>query len=345
MVFAIMLSHGRYSKEVKAFPDIKVPYNIRLITYTYPGKALNPIDVDYNLSQILDKHIPEKINTGRKESVPSYIYSLKPEILTIDQDNSTFEVKNPPFLKRKSIRIPYPANDRRVIGEEFEPQGKYRIYEPNGTTPNVELEFNTDIKITKSGKFTEPHIVKQTRTGSEMYNYRVHTQNSLGYFLKELSCFYEKEFPGKVVNVLQLGCRGDHEYKTMSVDELADDFENKLTLRPREIYKISQGIFSYNSPDVRPGLEGYSRGTTSDAVYNSSDFEYIFKYPSFIIRKSEDISLPLNSDCLEKNAYYNYKIGGIIRSRNKRSRNKRSRNKRTYKKRRSTRKKLGKKIY
>jgi hypothetical protein len=36
--------------KLKQTPDIKVPYNIRLITY--PGKALNPIDVDYILSQI-----------------------------------------------------------------------------------------------------------------------------------------------------------------------------------------------------------------------------------------------------------------------------------------------------
>ena len=31
MVFAVMLTHGRYSEEQLKVPDVKVPYNIRLI--------------------------------------------------------------------------------------------------------------------------------------------------------------------------------------------------------------------------------------------------------------------------------------------------------------------------
>ena len=197
MVFAVMLSHGRYVKEHTSVPDVKVPYNIRLILYTNPQTDLSPNEADYILRQVLDKHkLAHKI----------YEFTLKPEVLATEYDETEFTVKSPPYLKRKAKKYPYP-NDKREIGQEYAPLGKFKIYEANTTTPNIELEFKSDFRNFDRSYFGDPKIVVQTQAGST--NIETHRQESISYFLKELSCFYEKEFPGKIVNVIQLSCRSD----------------------------------------------------------------------------------------------------------------------------------------
>ena len=90
MVFVVMLSHGRYSPDGINVPDVKVPYNIRLITYTHPRKVLSADYVEYILKQLLDvETIYDK----------NYSFKLKREVLNVDLDNTTFILKSPPLLK------------------------------------------------------------------------------------------------------------------------------------------------------------------------------------------------------------------------------------------------------
>ena len=69
-------------------------------------------------------------------------------------------------MTRKTITRPYP-NDRRRIGEKYEPQGKFKIYEPNTTTPNIELEFKDYPSNFGRSDYAEPKMVRQTRLGTE----------------------------------------------------------------------------------------------------------------------------------------------------------------------------------
>jgi hypothetical protein len=281
MVFAVMLTHGRYSEEQLKVPDVKVPYNIRLILYTYPTKTLNAIEIDYILRQILDKTSPE----GSK----NYTFTLKPEVLNTENENTSYTLISPPYMTRKTITRPYP-NDRRRIGEKYEPQGKFKIYEPNTTTPNIELEFKDDPSNFGRSDYAEPKMVRQTRLGTEnvqKYYKKKSIEKNIGEFLKELSCFYETEFPGKIVDVLHLSCRSDHKIPYSSMDELADDLAHRWSMKE----------YTEGTPDYRPGIEGISVRNKSENLYKSEDFDFLYKNPPYIIKKSEDVEIPIPSLC------------------------------------------------
>jgi hypothetical protein len=185
------------------------------------------------------------------------------------------------------------------------------------------VEFKEDIGNFGRSLYGEPKMVRQTRDGSELvlkYYRNKSFERSIGYFLKELSCFYEEEFPGKVVNVLQLSCRADYRLGSMSVDELADDMDQRLSFKERKLRPGFYGMIDYATPDVRLGIHKLSQSQISEGHYNNPDFEYIDIHPDLIIKKSEDVSLPLHSDCSEPNAFDNYKIGGVKRyTKNKKS--------------------------
>jgi hypothetical protein len=317
MVFAVILTHGRYTEEGIKMPDVKLPYNIRLITYTHPGKVLSSRTVEYILKQILDKEqLAQSIPGIKSNNKGNYNFTLKENLLNLDLNNETFIIKSPPLIKQVSKTYVYPRNDVRIIGDEFEPEGKFKIYAPNGKVPNIEVEFKEDSGNFSRSHYGEPKMVRQTRDGSELvlkYYRNKSFERSIGYFLKELSCFYEEEFPGKVVNVLQLSCRADYRSGSMSVDELADDMEQRLSFKERKLRPGSHGMIDYDTPDVRLGIHGLSQSQTSEGFYNNPDFEYIDIHPPLIIKKSEDVPLPPHSDCSEPNAFDNYKIGGVKR--------------------------------
>jgi hypothetical protein len=279
MVFAVMLTHGRYSSEQLDLPDVMVPYNIRLILYTHPTKTLNAIEVDYILRQLLDITSLE----GRR----NYTFTLKSEVL--NTENIPYTLMSPPHITRIAKTKPYP-NDKRIIGEKYEPQGIFKIYEPNTTTPNIEIEFKYDLGNSNRSDYGQPKMVRQTRLGSEnveIYYKKKSIEKSIGEFLKELSCFYEKEFPGKIVDVLQLSCRSDRKIPYNSMDELSDDLAHRWSMKEYE----------KDTPDFRPGLEGFKPRDLSENLYKSPDFKFEFKNPPFIIKKSEDVEIPNPSLC------------------------------------------------
>ena len=238
MVLAVILSHGRYSEQHKSVPDVNVPYNIRLIIYTNPGTNLNAQEVDYILRQLL-------------YTKNSYDFYFKPEILDIENPPYIpFELKSPPHIKRIKMTTPYPNDKReREMNQTYKPRGKFKIYEPGVTTPNIELEITPDFANKKRSIYGEPKIVLQTADGSinGLSAMRGHLKDSIGIFLQKLSCFYEKMFPGKVVNVIQLSCRSDAKVDFQSADELADAFSN-----------FSMTEYKEDDVDYRPGLEGVS---------------------------------------------------------------------------------------
>ena len=283
MVFALMLTHGRYSSKQLEISDVMVPYNIRLILYTHPTKTLNAIEIDYILRQLLDK-------TSSKGS-KNYKFTLKPEIL--NSEIVPYTLISPPHITRIAKTHPYP-NDKRIIGEKYEPQGIFKIYEPNTTTPNIELEFKEDAGNFSRSDYAEPKMVRQTRTGSEnviSYYKNKSIEKSIGKFLKELSCFYEKEFPGKIVDVLQLSCRSDVNRHVpvpySSIDELTDDLAHRWSMEE----------YQEGTPDYRPGIERFSVRNKSENLYKSSDFKFEFKNSPFIIKKSDDVEIPIPSLC------------------------------------------------
>jgi len=279
MVFAVMLTHGRYSSEQLELPDVMVPYNIRLILYTHPGKTLNAIEIDYILRQLLDKTSPE----GSK----NYTFTLKSELL--NTENVPYTLISPPHITRIAKTHPY-TNDTRIIGEKYEPQGIFKIYEPNTTTPNIEIEFKEDPGNFSRSDYGEPKMVRQTRLGSEnvkIYYKKKSIEKSIGEFLKELSCFYETEFPGKIVDVLQLSCRSDRRITYSSMDELADDFAHRWSMKE----------YKEGTPDFRPGFEGIKQRNKSENLYKSPDFKFEFKNPPVIIKKHEDVEIPNPSAC------------------------------------------------
>ena len=313
MVFVAILSHGRYSDEVVKVPDVKVPYNIRLITYTHPTKSIGAYECDYILKQVLDKHsLLVPLVTEEKVEGKHFNFTLKPELLTMDETNIEFKIVSPPNIKIIAKSVAY-LNDKRVIGDVFESEGKFKLFQPNTKTPNIEIEFINDVIIMNSGQYSEPKMVRQTRTGSELvlkYYRNKSFKKSIGYFLKELSCFYEQEFPGKIINVLQLSCRSDHKFDYQSVDELADDLANRCSLEEKIVNK--EGKLA--RVDYRVQLHGFKRCDYSEKLYsNPADFEYIFKNPPLILKKSENIDVPSSTDCFEPNAFENYKIGGVCR--------------------------------
>ena len=128
MVFALMLTHGRYTEEGVKIPDVKLPYNIRLITYTHPGKILSAGTIEYIFKQILDKHkLAQPIPGIKSSSKGNYNFTLKENLLNLDLDNETFTIKSPPLIKQVRKTYAYPRNDVRIIGDEFEPEGKFKI--------------------------------------------------------------------------------------------------------------------------------------------------------------------------------------------------------------------------
>jgi hypothetical protein len=279
MVFAVMLTHGRYSSEQLDLPDVMVPYNIRLILYTHPTKTLNAIEVDYILRQLLD--------ITSSEGSRNYTFTLKSEVL--NTENIPYTLISPPHMTRIAKTNPYP-NDKRIIGEKYEPQGIFKIYEPNTTTPNIEIEFKDDVGNFSRSEYAEPKMVRQTRIGSEnvkIYYKKKSIEKSIGEFLKELSCFYETEFPGKIVDVLQLSCRSDRRIAYSSMDELSDDLAHRWSMKEYE----------EGTPDFRPGLEGIKPRNKSENLYKSPDFKFEFKNPPVIIKKSEDVEIPNPSVC------------------------------------------------
>ena len=279
MVFAVMLTHGRYSSEQLELPDVVVPYNIRLILYTHPTKTLNAIEIDYILRQLLDKTSLE----GSK----NYTFTLKSEVL--NAENVPYTLISPPHITRIAKTHPY-TNDTRIIGEKYEPQGIFKIYEPNTTTPNIEIEFKEDPGNFSRSDYAEPKMVRQTRLGSEnvkIYYKKKSIEKSIGEFLKELSCFYETEFPGKIVDVLQLSCRSDRRITYSSMDELADDFAHRWSMKE----------YKEGTPDFRPGFEEIKQRNKSENLYKSPDFKFEFKNPPVTIKKHEDVEIPNPSAC------------------------------------------------
>ena len=276
MLFAVILSHGRYTAPQRAVPDVNVPYNIRLILYTNPGKNLSADEVDYILRQLL-------------ETRDTLHFTFKPEILSVDSPPYIpIELKSPPHIKRIKKTTPYPNDKRQTeMGKTFIPLGIFKTYEPGGTTPNIEIEFKSDFANKKRSVFGEPKIVLQTQSGSTDSYSIGSMKNSIGFFLQKLSCFYENQFPGKVINVLQLSCRSDRLESSQSVDELADSF---LQVSMKDYEGVS-------SIDYRPRLEGFTVQNKSENLYKSPDFEFEHKNPPYIIKKSEDVEIPNPSAC------------------------------------------------
>ena len=124
---------------------------------------------------------------------------------------------------------------------------------------------------------------------------------------------------------MHLSCRSDRKLDSMSVNELADDFEQRLSFKDRLVFKDR-----VVGADVRPGLHNLKQVNSSQLMFNNPDYEYIDIYPPYIIKKSEDVSLPINSDCLEPNAYYNY-IGGLKRTKHKKKHKKSKKQKKSKK--------------
>lgn len=283
MVFTVILSHGRYIASQREIPDVNVPYNIRLILYTNPGKDLSPDEADYILRQLLETK--DTIN-----------FTFKPEIINIENSPYTpFELKSAPHMTRIKKTTPYPNDKKRdkEMGKTWKPLGKFRTYEPGSTTPNIELELKPDIRMKAMSKFVEPKVVLQTQNGSidESTMFGSRYKNSIGIFLEKLSCFYENEFPGKIVNVVQLSCRSDAKDTSYSIDELADAFSDMASMKDYH-YDGSLEMIDY-----RPALEGVKRHNKSENLYKSPDFEFEHKNPPYIIKKSEDVEIPNPSLC------------------------------------------------
>ena len=285
MVLAILFGHGGYNNQ----PDVTVPYNIRLITYTNPSTDLGPTDLVFILRQLLGLDRFEN-ETG-----------LKDNILEIEQNDSTVEIISPPYTKWK------PRTKFR------KPQGKFTIYEPKSKTSNLYLRIDNDSFRTKYSPYLETKLVYELNTLTQPIRYNSRNGNplpkqkskilykgttllkNLGEWLKEISCFYEKEFPGKIINVIQLSCRHtDETAKYTSVDELALDLENKLNLSgPLEGPATAElpppnkyGIIG--PPSIHSGMYEYDYPAEYDIVYKDAPL---------ILTKSKDVDIPASSGC------------------------------------------------
>ena len=275
MVLAILFAHGGYNNQ----PDVTVPYNIRLITYTNPSTDVGPDDIVFILRQLI----------GR------YDRKLKDNILEIEQNDSTVEIISPPYVKWKP--------DTTFTT----PEGKFKIYEPKSKTSNLYLRIerqpflgttyaaNLETKLVyELNSLTQP--LRYQRDGTLLPKLLTKTLymggktvlKNLGEWLKEISCFYEKEFPGKIINLIQLSCRHtDETAKYTSVDELADDLENKLNLNgPLE------GPATPYGPKYRP-----DRPRDFPDYDFPNDYDLIFKNPPLILTKSKDVDIPASSGC------------------------------------------------
>ena len=275
MVLAILFAHGGYNNQ----PDVTVPYNIRLITYTNPSTDVGPDDIVFILRQLI----------GR------YDRKLKDNILEIEQNDSTVEIISPPYTKWK------PKTTFR------KPDGKFTIYEPKSKTSNLYLRIENEPFRASHSKHLETKLVYEVNILNQPIKYSIHTGKplpkkksiilykggetvlkNLGEWLKEISCFYEKEFPGKIINLIQLSCRHtDETAKYTSVDELADDLENKLNLNgPLE------GPATPYGPKYRP-----DRPRDFPDYDFPNDYDLIFKNPPLILTKSKDVDIPASSGC------------------------------------------------
>jgi len=277
MVLVVILCHGRYG--VGGESDVRVPYNIRLIQYTNPRVNLSNNDTFYILNQLI----------GYKGESHNASFFIKPELLDLEINDTSIAILSPPYVKIKAMPRPYP-NDRRFIGKIYEPQGKFKIYEPYSKTPNISLAFANEPKRTKDQILLETKMLKQTKKGSQTEYYKVDTpRRSIKEWLDELSSFYEVEYPGKVINVIQLSCRSDTDATYTSVDELADELEAKW----RPYKNVDDTIYSTSNIDYRPGFEGTSRSEVIAARYNdNTQFDFIHKNPPLILKKSDDVKPP-----------------------------------------------------
>lgn len=320
MVLAILFGHGGYNNQ----PDVTVPYNIRLITYTNPSTDLGPTDLVFILRQLigLDRFENER--------------GLKDNILEIEENDSTVEIISPPYTKWKPIT------------KFRKPQGKFTIYEPKSKTSNLYLRIDNDSFRTKYSPHLETKLVYELNTLTQPIRYNSRNGNplpkqkskilykgetvlkNLGEWLKEISCFYEKEFPGKIINVIQLSCRHtDETAKYTSVDELALDLENKLNLNgPLEGPATAElpppnkyGIIG--PPSIHRGFYEYDYPT---------EYDIVFKDAPLILTKSKDVDIPASSGC-------EVGTGGKGLKKNIRKTNKRKSNRRKSNTRKSNRRK------
>ena len=305
MVLAILFAHGGYNNQ----PDVTVPYNIRLITYTNPSTDIGNADLAFILRQLLH------VNSFENET------GLKDNVLEIEQNDSTVEIISPPYTKWK------PETKFR------KPQGKFTIYEPKSKTSNLYLRIDNESFRKNYSPHLETKLVYQLNTLTQPIRYNSRNGNpmpkskstilykgktvlkNLGEWLKEISCFYEKEFPGKIINVIQLSCRHtDETAKYTSVDELSLDLENKLNLNgPLE----GPATAEFPPPDKYGRIEPpiIRRGFYEYDYPN--EYDIVFKDPPLILTKSKDVDIPA-SGC---------EVGtGGKRKTNKRKTNKRKTN-------------------
>ena len=278
MVVCVILCHGRYNSE-KIETDVKVPYNIRLVQYTHPRTPLSPKDAYFILNQLIET---------TNEDVKHPTFAIHPNIIDTEINGSTYSILSPPYIKRIAKTKEY-LNDTRVIGTVTQPQGRYKVYKPNSTTPNIDLEFKNEPQRVSDSVFLETKMIKQLNDNRSITDYyRMESgSRSIGLWLMELSCFYEKECPGKVIHVFQLSCRSDHLHPYRSVTELGHDF-SRLSLEPTLKYGVN----------YRAGIEGVKRSKLNEGLFkDKGQFEFIHKYEPYIIRKSETVAIPKGTMC------------------------------------------------
>ena len=307
MVLCVILAHGRYNNDLET-TDVKIPYNIRLIQYTHPAIELSNPDAYYILNQLIND------NKIREYGSPPFI--IKPEIIDLEMNDSSYTLLSPPHIKRIG-KTKFYNNDNRQINDEFQPQGKFKIYEPNSTTPNIDLEFMDEPRRISDNILLETKMVKQTRQGTIVEHYRVNTgAKSIGIWLNEVSCYYEKEFPSKIINLIQLSCRSTNKSGYNSVDELADDFARKCSIKPT--LSFSKEV------DYRAGVEGVKRSKRDESFWSDCEqFEFIHINPPFIIKKSRDTIIPFPSICDIKSKG-GYSVSKRIKTNKRNKRNKKN---------------------
>jgi hypothetical protein len=337
MVVSILFAHGGYNNE----PDVTVPYNIRLITYTNPSTDIGPYELVFILRQLMG--ITNNLETG-----------LKDNILEIEQNDSTVEIISPPYTKWK------PTTTFR------KPDGKFTIYEPKSKTSNLYLRIEEERFRARYSPHLETKLVYEVNILNQPIKYSIHTGKplpkkksiilykggetvlkNLGEWLKEISCFYEKEFPGKIINLIQLSCRHtDETAKYTSVDELAVDLENKLNLNgPLE----GPATAEFPPPD-KYGNRNQRHFYKGDYEYDfPNEYDLVFKDPPLILTKSKDVDIPASSGCevgtggKRKSNIRKINIRKInIRKINIRKTNKRKTNKRKTNKRKTNKRKTNK---
>ena len=125
MVLCVILAHGRYNNDLET-TDVKIPYNIRLIQYTHPAIELSNPDAYYILNQL--------INDNKIHEYGSPPFIIKPEIIDLEMNDSSYTLLSPPHIKRIG-KTKFYNNDNRQINDEFQPQGKFKIYEPKQHNP------------------------------------------------------------------------------------------------------------------------------------------------------------------------------------------------------------------